>query len=398
MASAARPLAAAQARAILHVDLDCFFVSVERVLNPSLAQRPVIVGGPAESRGVVCSASREARSSGVHSGMATAVARRLCPDAVFLPGRGRLYARAAAAAQKVLREFSPRVERASIDEAYLDVTDCDVAPMTTAALIQRALQARLGLPSSIGIGANKMVAKVACQLAKPEGIIEVWPGYEQAYLSPLSVSELPGVGPALAERLALFGLRTIGEVARVDEKLLQATFGATGRHLGAASRGRGDAAIAEEERPRSISQEHTFPRDVRDLARLEEEVRELAAAVAERLHAEGLRGRTVTLKLRTADFRTLTRSRTIADPTDDPADIARLALLLLRPALGGNAMRLVGVAVGQLTDAPAQAPLFQQEEAAPTGSALTPPAHIDDARRRRGFLVRWHPAGGEPGT
>ena len=225
---------AATPRVILHVDLDCFFVSVERVLNPSLSQRPVIVGGPAEARGVVTSASREARACGVHAGMPTSLARRLCPDATFLPGRGRMYARVAAAAQRVLREICPEVERASIDEAYLDLTGNEPAfgtPFEVAARIQAQLGDRLGLPSSIGIGSNKLIAKVACQRAKPEGIVEVWAGYEGPFLAPLEVSDIPGVGPVLAERLRLFGLRTVGDVARVDPAILQATYGAVGARL-----------------------------------------------------------------------------------------------------------------------------------------------------------------------
>lgn len=382
--------ASAPARSILHVDLDCFFVSVERVLNPSLASRPVIVGGSAESRGVVCSASRETRAFGVHAGMPTAVAQRLCPDAVILPGRGRLYARAATAAQRLLREFAPSVERASIDEAYLDVTECVSEggdALSLGAAIQRALGDRLGLPSSIGIASNKLVAKVACQRAKPEGLLEVWPGYEQSFLAPLPVAELPGVGPVLAERLRLFGLNTVGELARVDAGLLETMFGAWGRELARASRGQGASEIDEDETPRSVGAERTFARDLAAPATLIAELYDLGDKVAARLHQAGMRGRTVTLKVRTSDFRTVTRSRTLGTPTDHASEIAGTACFLLREAHGRQPVRLLGISVSGLTDEPVQAPLL-----ADPGSPLAP-ASVSPERKampRPKLVIKWH--------
>lgn len=346
-------LAPATARTILLVDLDSFFVSVERVLHPALASRPVIVGGSADSRGVVCSASREARSTGVHAGMPTAVALRLCPDAVLLPGRGRLYARAAAAAQRVLRELTPHVERASIDEAYLDATDVVAAgagALDVAAAIQRSLADRLGLPSSVGIGANKLIAKVACQRAKPEGLIEVWHGYEEAFLAPLPVSELPGVGPVLAERLRLFGLNTIGELARVDAGILETMFGAWGRQLARASRGDGADDLREDEAPKSVGAERTFARDLVGTPALVSELHALGETVAARLHGARLGGRTITLKVRTADFRTVTRARTLGRATSEASEIAGTACFLLREAHAGQPVRLLGIAVSGLAD------------------------------------------------
>lgn len=369
------PGSASPLRRIVHVDLDCFFVSVERVLNPSLAQAPVIVGGDAETRGVVTSASREARAFGVHAGMPTAHARRLCPEAVFLPGRGRLYGRAASAAQRILAEFAPEIERSSIDEAYLDVSasvERGKRAIEIATEIQEALEHRLELPSSIGIGSNKLIAKVACQRAKPEGIVEVFAGHERAFLGPLPVGDLPGVGPVLEERLRLFGLRTISDVSRVDASLLEATFGATGRRLAEMARGIDEDAVASADVPRSIGREHTFPRDVRDADRLVEELYVLSGTVGARLRHQGLRSRTITLKLRTGAFRTMTRSRTLPAPTDEPSEIAGIACFLLREAHAGEPIRLVGVQASGLSEEPAQGDLFAGS-ATEGGSAEDPP-------------------------
>ncbi len=410
------PRPSGETRTIFLVDLDCFFASVERVLNPALASRPVIVGGP-DARGVVCSASREARDQGVHSGMPTAIARRLCPDATFLPGRGRLYARAASAAQRVFREFAPLVERASIDEAYLDATDTSRGDaLGLAAAIQRALTDRLGLPSSIGIGSNKMVAKVACRRAKPEGLLEIWPGYEAAFLAPLPIADLPGVGPVMAERLRLFGLTTIGELARVDARVLEAAFGAWGRQLAAASRGGGRDTLEQDETPRTLGAERTFPRDLDSPARMVAELYELGEVVAERLRRAGLRARTITLKVRTSDFRTITRSRTLRVPTGFASELSGTACFLLREAHQGRAVRLLGISAGALTDEPVQPSLLSDPEPAPPepparedaaglraapalAPALTPtmPAAAAPPKgsRRPGLLIRWH--AGQPG-
>lgn len=360
-------------RTILHVDLDCFFVSVERVLDPSLSQLPVIVGGSPESRGVVCSASREARALGVRSGMPTAAALRLCPEARFLPGRGRMYGRASIAAFKVMREFCPTLERASIDEAYLDLTSAEAAgrpAVDIAAELQRALLDRLGLPSSMGVASNKLVAKVACQRAKPEGILEVWPGYEEAFLAPFPLSDLPGVGPVHAERLRLFGLATVGDLARVSPALLEAAFGSAGRQLADRARGLGEDEVTEDAAPKSIGRERTFARDVVSTSQLVGELYDLAAEVAERARRQQLTGRTITLKLRTGDFRTLTRSRTLPSPTDSASEIAGVATFLLREAHDGRSpVRLVGVSLSQLGCEPVQQQLF----------AAAPPAAPRDA-------------------
>ena len=349
-------------RVILHVDLDCFFVSVERVLDPSLSSQAVIVGGDPESRGVVTSASREARAEGVHAGMPSAVAQRLCPDAVFVRGRGRMYGRASAAAMKILRSYCSEMERASIDEAYLDVTDQINGPegaFDIAVEIQRALQDRLGLPCSIGIGRNKFISKVACGRAKPIGILEVWPGYEQAFVSPLEVGDLPGIGPVMAGQLQLFGLRTAHDLARVAPELLEANFGTGGRALLRKAQGLGNDQVEEGGPPKSLGHETTFSKDVRESGQLVEVIFDLSQSVSKRARSHRLLGRTITLKLRTADFRTVTRARTIATPTDDASQLANIACFLLRDAWDGESpVRLVGVTLNRLGDEPVQQPLF----------------------------------------
>jgi DNA polymerase-4 len=407
-------------RVILHVDLDCFFVSVERVLDPALSNVPVIVGGDPDSRGVVTSASREARAEGVHAGMPSAVAHRLCPDAVFVQGRGRMYGRASAAAMKIMRSFCSEMERASIDEAYLDVTDrvdgVDGA-FDIAVAIQRALQDRLGLPCSIGIGRNKFISKVACARAKPIGILEVWPGYEEAFVSPLEVGELPGIGPVLAEQLRLFGLRTASDLARVSPDLLEANFGTGGRSLLRKAQGLGDDKVEEGGPPKSLGHETTFSKDVRDSGSLVESIFDLAQGVSKRAKKHRLMGRTITLKLRTADFKTVTRARTIATPTDDASQLANIACFLLREAWDGESpVRLVGVTLARLGDEPVQQPLFpggvtesdervDAEAGAGTGypwHALLPPALSRSGVRGSGSWAllpgegAWSVGGGPP--
>jgi len=255
------------------------------------------------------------------------------------------------------------------------------------AAIQRALGDRLGLPSSIGIGTNKLVAKVACQRAKPEGLLEVWPGYEQAFLAPLPVADLPGVGPVLAERLRLFGLNTVGELARVDAGLLETMFGAWGRQLAKAAHGLGSDEIDEDETPRSVGAERTFPRDLAAPSTLIAELYDLGEKVAARLHRTGMRGRTVTLKVRTADFRTVTRSRTLGAPTEHASEIAGTACFLLRETHRGQPVRLLGISVSALTDEPVQESLM------PDPAAPLAPAEVVAGKKampRPRLVIKWH--------
>ncbi|MEM7246614.1 MAG: DNA polymerase IV [Acidobacteriota bacterium] len=381
LAPSAPPAAATSLqRSFLHVDLDCFFVSVERLLDPRLAQRPVIVGGDPERRGVVTSASHEVRQHGIHAGMPTAVAQRLCPDAVFLPGRLRIYGRISSAVHGILLEHAPWVEKASIDEAYLDVTD-QVAEgrsaIDLAARLQDDLEDRLGLPCSVGIGSNVTVAKIACGQAKPEGLLEIWPGYEQAFLAPLEVDELPGVGGVMAEQLRLFGLNTVGDVARVEPRLLEDCFGMSGRQLASTARGEGRDRLHLDRDPKSLAHERTFPQDVNDPERLMKVLGVLSKSLASRARSRRVKAGAISLKLRTDDFRTRTKTQSLSSPTDSASEIEGVATFLLRSLRERNArpVRLLGIGLHRLNAGPSQQPLFpavdpEKEQALPAQASL----------------------------
>ena len=318
---------------ILHVDLDAFYASVEQLEDPSLVGKPVIVGGLGP-RGVVAAASYEARRFGVYSATPMARARRACPDGVFLAPRFDLYSEKSREVMAILRSFTPLVEPIASDEAFLDVggaarihgtgPECAVA-------IRRRVRDETGLTASVGVAVTKLLAKLASDLAKPDGLLVVAPGTELEFLHPLPVERLWGVGPATRKRLAGLGVATVGELAALPEAaLVSAVGGAHGRHLHALAWNRDDRPVEPSRVAKSIGHEETFPTDITDLASLEHEVVRLADSVASRLRAAGRAGRTVQLKVRYAGFRTITRSRTLREPTDLAADIAAVAGGLLR--------------------------------------------------------------------
>lgn len=354
-------------RKILHVDLDCFYVSVERLQDPSLAGKPVLVGGDPKSRGVVASASYEARVFGVHSAMPMAQALRLCPDAIVVRWRHGRYRRYSDEVMDILHEVTPTVEQTSIDEAYLDVTnigeDWAVAE-DIAAETQRRLEHELGLPSSWGVATNKLVAKIASDQDKPEGLVVVPPGTEAAFLAPLPVEALWGVGPVTGEKLRKMGASTVGGLAQLDAGLLERTFGAHGLKLSRRSRGMDERPVVIERVRKSVSQENTFSRDVADRDKLVEEIQAQSASVARSLQKHGQRARTITLKLRRPDFSTVTRSRTIDVATDDASTITAVAVDLFdREWRRGEPIRLIGVRAGNLVDqAVVQLSLFDQAD------------------------------------
>lgn len=341
-------------RKILHVDLDCFYVSVERLQDPSLAGIPVLVGGDPNSRGVVASASYEARAFGVHSAMPMAQALRLCPDATVIHWRHNLYREYSAQVMDILHEITPVVEQISIDEAYLDVTDAGDAweiAQAIAVETQRRLKDDLGLPSSWGVATNKLIAKIASDQDKPEGLVVVPPGTEAEFLAPLAVEELWGVGPVTGEKLRKMGASTIGELAELDAGLLERTFGVHGLKLAQRSRGIDERSVVTERVRKSVSQENTFSHDVRDRDKLIAEIREQSDSVARSLRKHGQRSRTITLKLRRPDFSTVTRSYTIDVATDEADVIADVAINLFdREWRRGEPIRLIGVRAGNLTD------------------------------------------------
>ena len=345
---------------ILHVDMDAFFVSVELNRRPDLRGQPVVVGGTG-SRGVVAAASYEARAYGVFSAMSSVRARQLCPDAVFLPGDHAHYGEVSAAVFRVFRDFTPLVEPLSLDEAFLDVSGAlglYGTPQEIAALIRARVLEEQNLTCSVGIAVNKFLAKLATEQGKPrasrsgplpgEGIVTVEPGKELAFLHPLKVRELWGVGPTTGARLEQLGVRSVGELAAIPLDALTAALGqAHGRHLHELAHGRDPRPVEPHQEAKSISHEETFPTDIFDRQSLEAEIVRLADSVGSRLRGAGLVGRTVNLKIRFGDFRTVSRSETVA-PTDSGAAIARCAKRLLARLDPRDGVRLLGVGVSSI--------------------------------------------------
>jgi DNA polymerase-4 len=347
--------------------MDAFYVSVEVRRRPELAGRPVIVGGTSV-RGVVAAASYEARRYGVHSAMPSVRARRLCPDAVFLAGDFAAYEEASREVHDVFRSYTPLVEGIALDEAFLDVTGAlrlfGTGPEIAAAIRAR-ISTELALSCSVGVAPTKLLAKLASEAAKPAaspsgvspgaGVVEVAPGEELAFLHPLPVQALWGVGPATLERLRSLGVKTVGDLAAAAEGTLVHTLGkANGRHLHRLAQGIDERPVEPDRPIKSIGHEQTFAQDLRDPAELAVEVVRMADAVASRLRQHGLAGRTVTLKVRFGTFTTITRSSTTPDPLETGPAIATIARGLLDsvdPALG---VRLLGVSVSALVAPPGE--------------------------------------------
>ena len=354
---------------ILHLDLDAFFAAVEQRDKPSLRGRPVVVGGTG-GRGVVATASYEARAFGARSAMPTAEARRLCPPGTaFLGGRFAAYRRTSDVVMALLRDLSPLVEPVSIDEAYVDLAagghDLSVAGLTAMAtdLKARLAAATGGVTGSVGIGTSKSLAKIGSELDKPDGLTVVPAGSELEVLHPLPVRALGGVGPVTAERLAQIKVKTVGDLHRLSLVDLTSLVGqANGAGLYRLARADDDRPVVADREAKSVSAEETFARDVTDPARLAAEVDALATRVGTRLQRSGTSGRTVTLKVRRYDFSTLTRSQTLAHAVDDPRHIAEVAHRLLAAVDRSGGLRLLGVGVSGLSPY-AQGDLFATETA-----------------------------------
>jgi DNA polymerase-4 len=353
----------AASRAIVHVDMDAFYASVEQRDRPELRGRPVIVGADPRGRGVVSAASYEARVYGVRSAMPISRAYRLCPHGVYLPVDMAKYARVSREIMAVLGDFSPLVEPVSVDEAFVDLTGTQTLWGPPAAAVRRIksrIREETGLTASAGLAANKFVAKVASDLEKPDGLVVVPAGGEAAFLAPLPIERLWGVGKATAKELADLGVTTIGRLQQLPARALTARLGPHGPDLQALAFGRDDRPVEPFSPPKSMGAEETFERDCRDLARLEETLRGQAERVARELRAEGLAACRVTLKLRWADFRTLTRSHT-GDPTQDGLEIYRRAATLLRRERLIQPVRLIGVSASTFKpEARGQLPLLDQ--------------------------------------
>jgi DNA polymerase-4 len=350
-------------RAIVHLDLDAFFAAVEVLENPSLAGKPVLVGGRPEGRGVVTSASYPARAFGVRSAMPTYRALQLCPQAVIVPPRHRVYSEYSRQVMEVVRQASPLVQQVSIDEAFLDLTD-EIVQWDEAVDLARRLQTRvreeIGLSASLGVATNKLVAKVASDRDKPGGLTVVRPGEEASFLAPLPVRALWGVGPVTAERLGDMGITTVGDLAQLPKETLRDLFGRHGAAMARRALGIDTRAIVTGRGPKSVGHERTFARDLRDKRALKVQLWKLSQGVARRLKKRDMAAATVAIKLRYANFETLTRQTRLAVPTDDDAEIYGASLVLLeRTWQQGRPVRLLGVTARQLSPPTGQLPLIK---------------------------------------
>jgi DNA polymerase-4 len=391
-------------RTILHVDLDAFYASVEVLDNPALAGKPVLVGGTG-LRGVVAAASYEARRFGVHSAMPMARARRLCPQAIVLPPRFDVYEAKSRAVHEIFKAFTPIIEPIALDEAFLDVTGslpkaAHAAPVGGAPPVPRGLfgtgaeigaairarvRAEVGLIASVGVAPNKLLAKLASDDAKPDGMLVVDPSHPLAFLHPHPVGRLWGVGPATLARLERFGVESIGDLAALPEaSLIDALGRAHGHQLHELASGRDDRPVEPDRETKSIGQEETFPRDVSDREALRREVLRMAERVGARLRDHDLAGRTVTLKVRFPDFRTITRSATLPEPFSVSAEIARLALGLLEKVDVTGGIRLLGVTVSNLTAAAAHQESLFGESTEGTEDGAQIQSALDAVRARFG--------------
>jgi DNA polymerase-4 len=342
-------------RAIIHADLDAFYASVEVLDDPSLRGKPVIVGGRPGDRGVVSAASYEARAFGVQSAMPLRTAARRCPDGVFLPGRPSRYREASEQVMSIFASYTPLVEPISLDEAFLDVSASRAAfgdGESIARAIKRRVLDEVGLVVSVGVATNKLCAKIASDLRKPDALVVVPPGEEAAFLAPLPIRRLWGVGPQAQAALAEYGVATIGQLAALPPATLRRRFGRHGEELGTRARGIDRASVQTFHAPKSLGHEHTFGADTRDRVRIEATLLDLAESVGRRLRRHDLAAGAVQLKLRYEGFETLTRQAPLPSQTREAAPIYETAVALLRRTLvEGRGVRLVGVTAIALTDA-----------------------------------------------
>ncbi|CAA9337958.1 MAG: DNA polymerase IV [uncultured Friedmanniella sp.] len=384
---------------VLHLDLDAFFASVEQRDKPSLRGKPVVVGGVG-ARGVVATASYEARVFGVRSAMPGGEARRRCPHAAFLGGRFGAYREASGQVMARLRALSPLVEPLSLDEAFVDLRAAETVPGYDTATLQGVVddlragitEATDGLTASVGVGTSKFMAKIASELAKPDGSRIVEPGTEVELLAPMKVGVIPGVGPVTVDKLQRVGLHRVGDLQGVDvDELAQVLGRNAATALVALAHARDDRPVEAEREAKSISTEDTFERDLTDVAELTAILRRDARQVARRLTASGLFARTVTLKLRRHDFSTITRSRTLLSATDRAEVVASVAEALLAGVDVTDGVRLLGVGVAGLTDVLQEdlfaedAPVLAEADPADGADATSAPLEEPEPPRRAGW-------------
>jgi DNA polymerase-4 len=354
-------------KTIFHVDMDAFFVSVEELRDSSLKGKPVIVGGQANQRGVVSAASYAARKFGVHSAMPLRTAYTLCPQAIFLDGHRHLYREYSQRVKAILETISPLVEMASIDEAYLDLTGTSRLhgpPLQAAHRLHEAVKRETGLNCSVGIATSRLVAKVASDAAKPNGVLWVVPGEEARFLAPLPIRKIPGVGAVTERNLASYGVHFVGDLARLEPAFLEQKFGKWGLALAGKAQGQDaggwfDAEVGSEEAPKSISHEHTFSEDTADRETLEATLTRLTEMVGRRLREHGLHARTMQLKLRDSSFHTVTRARTLDHGSQLDTELLEAVRFLFRQNWKvGSPVRLLGVYAQSLEHSPGQMSLL----------------------------------------
>lgn len=375
-------------RTIMHIDLDAFFVSVEQVLNPELRGKPVVVGGRPGGRGVVAAASYEARAFGLHSAMPLKTASRLCPQAIFIEGSFPKYCEASQKFMAILADYSPFLEPVGLDEAYLDVTGFEsiygsIHQMAVA--IKRRVRDELGLCASVGIASGKVVAKVASELSKPDGLLEVARGEERSFLAPLPVAKLPGIGKKTESVLRGLGIKTIGDLSATPLGLLKSYFGVSGEALHCSANGIDDRKVELPGAAKSISRETTFDKDTRDRSLLKATLRYLSERVGADLRGQGKQARCIVFKLRYADFTTITRSHTLPQAIDSDQTIFDSGVRLLERALSleKQPVRLIGIGVSTLVEAGGQ--LAMLDSSAQRLGQLN--KAIDRIRRKYGFTA-----------
>jgi DNA polymerase-4 len=358
----------ALARTIFHVDMDAFFVSVEELYDPSLKGKAVVVGGQRNERGVVSAASYEARKFGVHSAMPLRTAAKQCPHAIFVDGHPERYRECSEKVYKVLTTFSPQVEMASIDEAYLDMTGTarlHGPPLKAAHKLHQRMKEETRLNCSIGIGSSRLIAKVSSAQAKPNGVLFIVPGEEAKFLAPLDVREIPGVGKVMEQHLHEIGIKKVGDLVKLEESELEQRFGKWGLALAGKARGEDaggwfDAEVGAETTAKSISHEHTYNEDTADVNQLEATLMRLSEMVARRLREANFYARTIQLKLRYKDFTTITRAHTLPAPTQLDVEVFEQVRALFRKNWkAGAQVRLLGVQASSCEAQPEQISLLE---------------------------------------
>ena len=376
-------------RTYFHVDMDAFFVSVEELFDPSLKGKPVVVGGKADQRGVVSAASYAARKFGVHSAMPLRTAYKLCPQAIFVEGHRERYSEYSHRVYEVLQTFTPKVEMASIDEAYLDMTGTERLhgpPLQAAHKLHNAVGAATNLNCSIGVSTSRMVAKVSSDQAKPNGVLWIIPGQEADFLAPLDIRKIPGVGKVTEQNLNACGIKKVGDLAALDRSFVEQRFGNWGLALAGKARGLDaggwfDGEIGDGNAPKSVSHEHTFGVDTKDRDTLDAMLVKLSEKVARRLRDHNVWARTVQIKLRYSDFTTFTRSKTLDHATQIDTELAEAARSLFHKAWTRQSIRLLGVYAQQLESNEGQTSLIAEPRTEGWRKAL---AAVDKIRGKYG--------------